>query len=171
MNDIGILLTEGLCNFKSTAALVPSFSAFSVVGLLEQHFPQLVDYTFTARMEDELDEIATGDEEAVPWLNLFYFGNGHPGLKTLVSMNLEEIDAREINSIPVGEDAAGNAVVARVGRYGPYVQRGDERASIPDDLAPDELTVELAVEWLEKPSDDLVLGEDPESGLEIHVKN
>ena len=157
--------------FKKGTALVPTYTAFAAITLLERHFHDLVDYTFTARMEDELDEIATGDEEAVPWLNLFYFGNGHPGLKTLVSMNLEEIDAREINSIPVGEDANGNVVVARVGRYGPYVQRGDERASIPDDLAPDELTVELAVEWLEKPSDDRVLGEDPESGLEVHVKN
>jgi DNA topoisomerase-1 len=157
--------------FKKGTALVPTYTAFAAITLLERHFHDLVDYTFTARMEDDLDGIATGDEEAVPWLNLFYFGNGHPGLKTLVSMNLEEIDAREINSIPVGEDADGNAVVARVGRYGPYVQRGEERASIPDDLAPDELTVELAVEWLEKPSDDRVLGVDPESGLKVHVKN
>ena len=156
--------------FKKGTALVPTYTAFATVTLLEKHFADLVDYAFTARMEDDLDRIASGDEEAIPWLNSFYFGNGHAGLKALVSTNLEEIDARAINSIPVGKDAEGVEIVARVGRYGPYVQRGDERASLPDDLPPDELSAEVAVALLEAPSTDRVLGEDPESGMDVFAK-
>jgi len=156
--------------FKKGTALAPTFTAFATIALLEQHFTNLVDYAFTARMEDDLDRIASGDEEAIPWLNSFYFGNGHVGLKALVSANLEEIDAREINSIPVGRDAAGVEIVARAGRYGPYVQRGDDRASLPGDLAPAELSVDVAVELLDAPSSDRVVGEDPESGLTVYAK-
>jgi DNA topoisomerase-1 len=156
--------------FKKGTALVPTFTAFATVSLLEKHFADLVDYEFTARMEDDLDNIASGDEQAIPWLNGFYFGNGHPGLKTLVSTNLEEIDAKEINSIHVGTDASGSEIVARSGRYGPYVQRGKDRASLPDNLAPDELSVAVAVELLEAPSADRVLGADAESGLDVFVK-
>ncbi|HET6917451.1 MAG TPA: type I DNA topoisomerase [Acidimicrobiales bacterium] len=155
--------------WKKGSALVPSWTAFAVVGLLERHFGELVDYGFTASLEDDLDEIARGDEEAVPWLTRFYFGNNRPGLKEMVSHNLGEIDAREVNSIPIGGPESG--IVVRVGRYGPYVQRGDdERASLPEDLAPDELTVERAVELLEAGSSDRVLGEEPDSGLPIVVK-
>ena len=157
--------------FKKGTALVPTYTAFATITLLEQHFADLVDYGFTARMEDDLDRIATGDEEAIPWLNTFYFGNGHTGLKEMVSQNLEAIDARQVNSIPIGEDEDGNAVVARVGRYGPYVMRGEETASIPDDIAPDELTVALALEYIAKPNDDRTLGDDPVSGLAVMVKN
>ncbi len=157
--------------FKKGTALVPTYTAFATITLLERHFHDLVDYGFTARMEDDLDRIATGEEEAIPWLNAFYFGNGFTGLKDMVSQNLEAIDARDINSIPLGEDADGAAVVARVGRYGPYVMRGEDTASIPDDLPPDELTVEVALEYIAKPSDDRILGEDPQSGLPVMVKN
>jgi DNA topoisomerase-1 len=150
--------------------LVPTFTAFAAVALLEQHFSDLVDYAFTARMEDDLDQIANGDREAIPWLKSFYFGNGHPGLKALVSTNIEEIDAREINSIPIGEDDQGRLVVARSGKFGPYVQRGEETASIPLDLAPDEVTVEKAIEFLEAPDGDRSIGEDPETGLEVSVR-
>ena len=115
--------------------------------------------------------IASGDKEAIPWLNSFYFGNGHVGLKALVSANLEEIDAKAINSIPIGTDAAGNGIVARVGRYGPYVQRGEQRASLPEDIVPDELTVEVAVGLLEAPTTDRPLGDDPESGLTVFAKS
>ena len=156
--------------FKKGTALVPTYTAFAVVALLEQHFANLVDYAFTARMEDDLDRIAAGEEEAIPWLNAFYFGNGHPGLKALVSANLEEIDAKEINSIPIGKDAEGAEIVARSGRYGPYVQRGDARASIPADLPPDELSVDAAVALLEVPTSDRDLGEHPDSGLTIFAK-
>jgi DNA topoisomerase-1 len=156
--------------FKKGTALVPTYTAFATVSLLEQHFGDLVDYAFTARMEDDLDRIANGDEQAIPWLNSFYFGNGHPGLKSLVSTNLEEIDAREINSIVIGT-AGDTPVVARVGRYGPYLQRGDDRASIPEDLPPDELSLDLALELLDAPSGDRELGEDPDSGLPVIAKS
>ncbi len=157
--------------YKKGTALVPTFTAFATVALMEQHFTDLVDYEFTARMEDDLDQIANGDLEATPWLKTFYFGNGHSGLKELVSANIEAIDAREINSIPIGVDEGGNAVVARSGKFGPYVQRGEDTASIPLDLPPDELSVEKAVEFLEAPNGDRVLGTDPESGLEVSVRN
>ena len=98
---IGTIQDRGYV-FKRSNALVPSFTAFAVVGLLERHFHDLVDYGFTASMEDDLDEIAAGQEEAVPWLRRFYFGNGRPGLRALVSDHLDEIDAREVNSIPIG---------------------------------------------------------------------
>jgi DNA topoisomerase-1 len=156
--------------FKKGTALIPTYTAFATVTLLERHFEDLVDYAFTARMEDDLDRIANGDEQAIPWLNSFYFGNGHPGLKTLVSKNLEEIDAREINSIPIGM-VGDIPVVARVGRYGPYLQRGDDRASIPEDLAPDELSLDVAIDLLDAPSGDRELGEDPETGLTVFAKN
>ena len=115
--------------WKKGAALVPSWTAFAVTGLLERYFGDLVDYGFTAAMEEDLDEIARGGQEGVPWLTRFYFGNGGgPGLKKLVSEHLGEIDAREINCIPIGGPDSG--LVVRVGRYGPYVQRGDDGARL-----------------------------------------
>ncbi len=168
--------------WKKASALVPSFTAFAVVTLLEQHFPDLVDYAFTARMETELDDIASGSADMEPWLAKFYFGvadaNGEVsglGLKRLVEGNLGEIDAREVNSIPLGTQAGDDReIVARVGRYGPYLERGDgddrQRASVPDDIPPDELTVERAVELLEAPSGDRVLGVHPDSGMEVQLK-
>jgi DNA topoisomerase-1 len=150
--------------WKKGTALVPTFTAFGVVALLEKHFPQLVDYSFTASMEDDLDRIATGEEESVPWLTAFYFGDD--GLKHKVASRLDEIDPRAIGSIPIGVDDSGNDVVARIGRYGPYVEIGEERASIPEDVAPDELTVEKAKELVEtQNAGDKILGTDPETGL------
>ena len=169
--------------WKKGSALVPSFTAFSVVGLLEQHFPNLVDYAFTARMEDDLDGIASGDREAIPWLSRFYFGpaDGAPddqsahgvakyGLRTAVSDRLGDIDARAVNSIPLGTHENGEPVVVRVGRYGPYVQCGEDRASIPDDLPPDELTVDRALSLIAAPAGDRTLGDDPETGLAVTVR-
>jgi DNA topoisomerase-1 len=167
---IGTIQDRGYV-WKKGAALVPSFIAFSVVGLLEQNFSKLVDYDFTAKMEDDLDEIANGEQEAVPWLGRFYFGNGDTGLKQMVESRLEDIDAREVNTIPLGKDSEGNDVIVRVGRYGPYVQRGDDTASIPEDMAPDELSVDKALEILAAPGDDRELGVDPETGLTVHVKS
>jgi DNA topoisomerase-1 len=161
---LGTILDRGYV-FKKGTALVPSFLAFSVVALLEQHFGKLVDYDFTARMEDELDRIASGDEQRVEWLNRFYFGDGTPGLHELVS-DLGAIDAREINSLELGD-----GIVLRVGRYGPYIEHDGRRASIPDDMAPDELTVERARELLEQPSGDRELGVDPESGRPIVARS
>jgi DNA topoisomerase-1 len=157
---IGTILDRGYV-FKRGGALVPSFLAFSVVGLLEQHFGQLVDYDFTARMEDDLDRIAAGDEKRVEWLRRFYYGDGSEGLQELVS-DLGAIDAREINSLEIGE-----GIVLRVGRYGPYLERDGVRASVPDDIAPDELTVERATELLDQPSGDRELGVDPATGRTI----
>ena len=160
--------------FKRGTALVPSFTAFAVIGLLEQHFARLVDYGFTASMEDDLDDIANGQRERVQWLANFYFGgpdgDSADGLKALVHQRLGEIDAREVNSIPIGADGDGVSIVVRVGRYGPYVQRGDDRASVPDDLPPDELTVEKALALLEKQSDERLLGQDPTTGEPVLVR-
>ncbi|KES06410.1 DNA topoisomerase I [Streptomyces toyocaensis] len=183
---IGTILDRGYV-FKKGTALVPSFLSFAVVNLLEKHFGRLVDYDFTAKMEDDLDRIARGEARAVPWLKRFYFGEGTGnggaaeagngdgdhlgGLKELVT-DLGAIDAREVSSFPVG-----SGIVLRVGRYGPYIERGEkdteqhQRADIPDDLAPDELTVELAEELLAKPSGDFELGADPATGHTIVAKD
>ncbi len=155
--------------WKKGTALVPTFTAFGVVALLEQHFPQLVDYGFTATMEDDLDRIAAGEEESVPWLSDFYFGDD--GLKHKVATRLDEIDPRAVGSIPIGVDGQGTEVVARIGRYGPYVEIGEERASIPDDLAPDELTVDRATELVQTQNvGDKIYGTDPLSGLTVYGK-
>jgi len=152
--------------WKKGSALVPTYTAFAVVTLLEKHFPKLIDYEFTAGMEDDLDRIASGEEESVPWLHRFYFGDD--GLKEKVARRLDEIDPRIINSIPVGSDDQGREIVARIGRYGPYVQREEERASIPEDVAPDELDVAMAVGLLEtQNAGDKIFGTDPESGLVV----
>lgn len=159
--------------WKKGSAMIPAFVAFATVGLLEQHFSELVDYEFTANMEDELDGIAGGTQETVPWLSKFYFGvkdTERIGLKAMVNDRLEGIDARAINAIPIGVDESGEPVEARVGRYGPYLTRGDQRTSIPEDMAPDELTIVKAVELLEAPSEERVLGTDEESGLEVIAK-
>jgi DNA topoisomerase I len=156
--------------WKKGSALVPSLTAFSVVRLLKEHFARLVDYDFTAAMEQDLDEIATGEEEAVPWLRKFYFGNGAPGLHAMVSERLDEIDAREVNSVLIGTDESGRTIVARAGRYGPYLQREDETVSIPEDLALDELTVQKAEELLAAPSGDRVLGTDPRTNDPVLLK-
>jgi DNA topoisomerase-1 len=159
---MGTILDRGYV-FKKGTALVPTFLAFAVIRLLEEHFARLVDYDFTAGMEEDLDRIANGEKERVAWLTSFYFGD--EGLHALVT-GLGEIDARDINSIPVGE-----GIVVRVGRYGPYVERGEERANVPEDIAPDELTVELAEELLSRPSGDKILGTDPASGLDVVARN
>jgi DNA topoisomerase-1 len=151
--------------------MVPSLTAFGVVGLLEQHFADLVDYGLTASMEDDLDEIAGGDEDMERWLGEFWFGpGGHGGLRDQVADNLDSIDAAAVNAVPIGTAADGQEIVARSGKYGPYLKKGDQTVSIPDDLAPDELTVDKAEELLAAPSSDRVLGTDPETGLDVQVK-
>ncbi|HEX6471366.1 MAG TPA: type I DNA topoisomerase [Streptosporangiaceae bacterium] len=163
---IGTILDRGYV-FKKGTALVPSFLAFAVVQLLERHFANLVDYDFTARMEDCLDDIARGEAERVPWLRRFYFGeNGDEGLKELVS-DLGEIDAKGVSSFPI----PGSDIVIRVGKYGSYLDRDGERVNIPQDLAPDELTAEKAEELLAQPSGDRELGRDPETGHMIVAKS
>jgi len=164
--------------WKKGSALVPSWKAFAVVRLLEQHFGKLVDYAFTAKMEDDLDLIAAGQAQTVPWLKRFYFGEpdhpgatGQKGLAGLVSEQLGEIDARAINTLPLGEDSEGRTVAVRVGRYGPYLERGEDTAPVPEDLPPDELDLEKALELLSAPSGDRELGVDVESGLTVYLRN
>jgi DNA topoisomerase-1 len=158
--------------WKKGSALVPSWVAFAVVGLLEQYFGRLVDYGFTASVEQDLDDIAGGEARSVDWLTRFYFGSdrGHEGgiaraggLKRLVAERLGDIDARGINSIPLFE-----GIVVRVGRFGPYLERADgARASLPEDLPPDEVTPQKVEELFTAPSGDRVLGTDPETGQEV----
>ncbi|OBI06492.1 DNA topoisomerase I [Mycobacterium sp. E2462] len=178
---------------KKGSALVPSWVAFAVTGLLEQHFGRLVDYDFTAAMEDELDAIASGQERRTDWLNRFYFGGDHGvtdsvarsgGLKKLVGVNLEGIDAREVNSIRLFDDEQGRPVYVRVGKNGPYLERmvtGDpddpsgelkpQRANLNDSLTPDELTLEVAEQLFATPQEGRVLGVDPATGHEIVAKD
>lgn len=208
---------------KKGNALVPSWIAFAVVGLLEAYFQSLVDYDFTASLEDDLDQIASGQENRTRWLTEFYFGDAapnaehgaeiagsdiakHGGLKKLVGVNLEEIDAREVNSIRLFDDEQGRPVVVRVGRYGPYLERnlaagsaasgadaaagsaasgadgaGDaaassppepdlQRANLPADITPDELTLAVAEKLFATPQEGRSLGIDPVSGHEIVAK-
>jgi DNA topoisomerase-1 len=174
---------------KKGSALVPSWVAFAVTGLLEQHFGRLVDYSFTAAMEDELDEIANGHEQRTTWLTHFYFGGDHGvpesiarsgGLKKLVGINLEGIDAREVNSIKLFDDEQGRPVYVRVGKNGPYLERmvlGDDgelkpqRANLNGTLTPDELTLDVAEELFATPQEGRTLGVDPQTGHEIVAKD
>ncbi len=168
--------------WKKGAALVPTWVAFAVVQLLERHFSRLVDYGFTAEVEEDLDTIASGGRPSLDWLTRFYFGSAAGreggiaqagGLKKLVSERLGEIDARGVNSIPVVE-----GVVVRVGRYGPYLQRGGkpdgtggDRTNLPDDLPPDELTAAKIEELFSAPSGERELGTDPETDEPVVVKS
>ncbi|HXC19499.1 MAG TPA: topoisomerase C-terminal repeat-containing protein, partial [Acidimicrobiales bacterium] len=162
--------------WKKGKSLVPAFRAFAVVNLLQQYFAELVDYQFTAAMEDELDEIAQGNQDLEPWLSKFYFGD--PAATTeLAKLGLEhmthephEFDFAAINSIPIGVAEDGVAVSVRSGRYGPYLVHGDDRVSIPEATEPDSLTVEKALELLSAPSNDRELGLDEETGLPIFLK-
>jgi len=173
---IGTILNRGYV-YKKGTALVPAWLAFSVIRLLEEHFPRQISYEFTAQMEDVLDEIAAGRKDRNTELAEFYFGSGDiDGLKKLVD-ELGEIDARELATFPVGEEDSG--INLRVGRYGPYLEGPDEdgtpfarRANVPDDLPPDELTVAKAKELLANPAgEEIHLGRHPETGLEVVAKN
>ena len=155
---------------KRGRALVPTFLAFSVTGLLEQHFGKLVDYEFTASMEEDLDRIANGEEDRVSWLTKFFFGTeGNPGLEALAA-DLGAIDAQQINTMKMGED-----IEIRVGRFGAYIQKGigDDRkfANIPETMAPDELTLQVAIDLLAQPSGERELGIHPETNLPLLAKS
>ena len=155
---------------KRGRALVPTFLAFSVTGLLEQHFGKLVDYEFTASMEEDLDKIANGTQERVAWLTDFFYGHDDvPGLEFL-AQDLGNIDAQQINTMKLSDD-----IEIRVGRFGAYVQEGlgDDRkfANIPENIAPDEMTLALAIELLAKPSGERELGIDPNTTLPIIAKS
>ena len=173
---IGTILNRGYV-YKKGTALVPAWLAFSVIRLLEDHFPRQISYEFTAGMEDVLDEIAAGRKDRDTELGEFYFGSDRvEGLHHLIT-NLGEIDARELATFPIGGPESG--INLRVGRYGPYLEGPDDegnpigkRANVPDDLPPDELTMEKAKELFANPAgEEIQLGVHPETGLEVVAKN
>ncbi len=171
---IDVILDRGYVR-KRGQALVPTWLAFSVVRLLEQHFADLVDYDFTAELEDDLDAIARGEQQRETWLHDFYFGStDHVGLRQIVD-NLGDIDAREINSTPISDVAT-----LRFGKYGPYLEVADPAdpeakpriVNVPEDLAPDELTAAKAQELIDAPvAGDRILGENPDNGALVVVKD
>ncbi len=164
---IGTILGRGYV-YKKGTALVPAWLAFAVVRLLEEHFANLIDYQFTARLEDVLDDVAGGRTKRTGVLARFYFGNGDiEGLRDMAA-DLGEIDARALSTFPLAD-----GIAVRVGRYGPYVEDSEERrANIPEDLPPDELTLDVARELLAKPAGmEIPLGDDPETGRPIVAKN
>ena len=162
--------------WKKGSALVPSWSAFAVTRVLEEHFAEIVDYGFTAQLEEVLDRISNGDANGTEMLADFYFGPiaegaRKDGLRDLVTHRLPEIDAAAINTFELGLDAYGTPVIAKPGRYGPYVQRGDDTASIPDNLPPADLSVDKALELLAMPKGGKPIGTDPETDLTVFVMN
>jgi len=167
---IDTILAREYC-YKKGTALVPTFTAFAVTKLLEEHLSYLVDYTFTAKMEDDLDEISNGRQNRLDYLKDFFHGNGKPGLRSTLEEVEQKIDPREVCSIPLGKNAAGKLVEIRVGRYGPYLSCEDVRVSVPDGTAPDELDLAVALELLAKGEEGpKSLGIDPGTGLPVYVK-
>jgi len=161
--------------FKRGNALVPTWTAFAVSQLLEGHLPDLVDYQFTAQMEDELDSISRGEARWVDYLRSFYFGNGHAGLKRQLAHKVDEIDARDVSQVLIGRPStngeAGEPIYVRVGRYGPFLQQGERRASIPDGTPPDELTIVAAMGMLDQSSQaEEPLGICPETHKPVFLK-
>lgn len=163
--------------FNKGKALVPTWIAMTVVKLLETYLQRLVDYGFTARMEDELDAISRGEMEHVNYLSRFYHGNGAPGLKQELANKLEEIETAAVATFPLGKPETGpnrNEVVVRLGQYGPYVQQEgrEKNASLPDDLPPDEVSLDYALELLDRAEQaDQPLGTDPETGRSVYLKD
>jgi DNA topoisomerase-1 len=158
---LGTIINRGYV-WKKGQALVPSWTAFAVVRLLKDHFTTLIDFKFTAIVEEELDEIAMGTRDRDKWLHEFYFGNGEelPGLKPLVEHNKDNIDAATLNAFQVGpHPISGDMIEARPGKYGPYIRCGEQTAGIPDSMAPDELTVDVALEILARPKFEDPIGE------------
>jgi DNA topoisomerase-1 len=158
--------------FKKNNSLVPTWVAFSVIRLLTEHLPNLVDYQFTAQMEDLLDEISRDEKQHVEYLHQFFFGDDVPGLRYQVEAKIKEIDARDVSRFSIGTPADGaGEIQLRVGKYGPFLEQGERRASLPDGLAPDELTLEKAVELLERGQQiDEPLGICPDTHKPVFVK-
>jgi DNA topoisomerase-1 len=157
--------------FKKQSALVPTWVAFSVVQLLEEHLSALVDYQFTAQMEDDLDAISRGEQESVGYLDKFYFGNGAPGLKKQLENKIDEIDPARIGRILIGTPEGQPPVFVRVGRYSPFVEQGDRTASLPDETPPDEVTLESALKLLDQAAQgEEPLGFDPETNKPVYLK-
>lgn len=157
--------------FKRGSALIPTFTAMAVVNLLEDHFSHLLDYEFTARLEDDLDAISRGEAESLEYLKTFYFGGNGAGLKPLVTKGEESIDPREVCGVPVGESDEHGKVEVRIGRYGPFLTNGENRAALPDGVAPDEMNLDKADELLTAAAKGPEsLGKHPETGQPIYLK-
>ena len=157
--------------FKKGNALVPTWVAFSVSQLLVEHLPNLVDYQFTAQMEDDLDAISRGESGHLEYLRNFYFGDGKPGLKQILANKIEEIDARDIGRTLIGQPEGGEPIYVRVGRYGPFLEQAERRASLRDETPPDELTVEVALEMLSQAEQsEQPLGHCPETSKPVYLK-
>ncbi|MFM1848270.1 MAG: topoisomerase 1 [Pseudomonadota bacterium] len=157
--------------FKKGTALVPTFLANAVIGLMERYFTHLTEYEFTAKLEDDLDAISRGEADGVKYLHGFYFGNGHAGLKSLVENGESAIDPRVVCGLPLGTDEQGRTVEVRIGRFGPFLTNGESRSSLPDGIAPDELDVEKAIQLLvEAAKGPTALGNDPLSGKSVYLK-
>lgn len=159
--------------FKRGTALVPTFTAFAVVSLMEQHMGHLIDPKFTAQMEASLDAISRGEDEMIPYLRKFYEQGvgGNPGLRPMLDKKVEDIDPRTVCSIPIGKSSKDEDVIVRVGRYGPFIQLGEATAPIPAETAPDEVTAAFAEQLIsDKLKGDEPLGHHPESSLPIFVK-
>lgn len=157
--------------FKKGSALVPTWVAFSVVKLLEEHLAGLIDYQFTAQMEDDLDAISRGEQQSVDYLQSFYFGDKAPGLKKQLEHKVDEIDPAAIGRIYIGQPDEGEPIYVRVGRYSPYLEQGDRTASLVEDIAPDEVTVSMALELLEQAAQgDEPLGTCPDTGKPVYLK-
>jgi len=161
---------------KKNNALVPTWTAFAVCQLLEKHFAEMVDYSFTAQMEDELDAISRGELNWVDYLKEFYYGDSRPGLKKLLETKIAEIDAREVNRIPLRSGAPSQvnapAIVVRIGRYGPMLEWGEKRIRLPEDISPDELTPDKAVELFGKAEEqEQPIGQCPKTGLPVYVRS
>ena len=168
---ISTMVDRGHYLWKKGTALVPTWTAFSVVKLLREHFGALVDYEFTADVDADLDAIARGEMAKERWLHDFYFGGDHePGLRNIVTTNLDTIDAAALNTFPLGvHPTTGDDVIVKPGLYGPYVRSGDKTASVPDLMTPDELTLDEAVRLLEAPKGDEPIGE--HEGLPVFAKS
>jgi DNA topoisomerase-1 len=158
--------------FKRSNALVPTWTAFAVTRLLEEHLASLVDYQFTAQMEDFLDAISRKEAKHIEYLQQFYFGDGHPGLKAQLDAKIKEIDPRLMSRFELGPaEPSGEVVAVRVGKYGPFLEQGERKASIPEDLPPDELTLERALELLDHGDrEDEPLGTCPATGKPVYLK-
>ncbi|HZZ28976.1 MAG TPA: type I DNA topoisomerase [Pirellulales bacterium] len=157
--------------FKKGGALVPTWTAFAVTQLLEKHLQELVDYGFTAQMEDDLDAISRGEQAQADYLRKFYFGNGQPGLKKHLDKKIDEIDARDVSRVLLSEPKGEPPLYVRVGRYGPFIEQGEQRASLPEGLAPEELTLEKCRELFSHASQaEEPLGVCPETGKPVFLK-
>ncbi len=157
--------------FKKGSALVPTWTAFAVTQLLEKHLEELIDYGFTAQMEDDLDSISRGEQAQLDYLRRFYFGNGQPGLKQHLANKTDEIDARDVNRVLLAEPEGEPPIYVRVGRYGPFIEQGESRASLPDGLAPEEITLEKCRELFSQASQgEEPLGVCPDTGKPVYLK-